>query len=200
MPNSVKTLVLDGDGVTLNFSLGYINYLKEVHGFAPVKNEAPALFNFKDLYPDLEKPWAHIKDFTENFHHFSQVKALGDAPNVLRNMKLSGRFERIIMLTSCGDNPSTIQARTASLRREFGDVFDQTFFLPLGSRKHVVLDTIHAEFGRAVVVDDLMEHCVDALNYGHIPFLFNQKYNAHESHLELLSGKIGRISCLSELY
>ena len=94
MVNSSRNLILDGDGVVLDFSTGYVNFLREVHGIdatlCPTFGTEPSFFNFKDLYPTLEKPWFGISDFINSYDHFSQINAYDSAKNALVEIKASG--------------------------------------------------------------------------------------------------------------
>lgn len=191
MQKHEKILLIDGDGVVLNFSRGYVKFLREVHGIHSVGGDEPSEFTFKDLFPHVEKPWAHIKSFTESFEHFSAVQAYDSARKFLPMIKQSGIADKIFMLTSCGTSSSTMAARRACIEREIPSVVDEILFFDLGESK---LDALK-KFSRSVLIDDLKSHCDDAVKAGHSAILYSQLYNKND----VVGGDIRRISCFSEL-
>lgn len=179
-----NTLIIDGDGVAINFSAGYAAYMKAEHNLTPLVVE-PAHFNYTDAYPMLEKPWAHIPAFIQS-EFFRDTPFYPEAVSALKQIHAQGT--RILMVTSCGDDPSIQKARLACINNHVGRVIDDVIFLPLGGGKQETLATLPA----ATFVDDQLAMCIDGALAGHQSFLFDRRYNRTVEHVDMKPHNIHR--------
>lgn len=182
---SNSTLILDGDGVIIDFSSGFANYMQEVHNITPLSIE-PAQFNYSDAYPMLEKPAAYIPGFIDS-EHFERTPLYEGSAEKLREIKAQGHT--LLMVTSCGDAEHVRAMRTRMLMRELGPIIDDIIFLPLASSKVDVLKRLP----KGVFVDDQLAMCIDGVQAGHQSFLFNRRYNQHLPVSDLITHNIHRM-------
>lgn len=179
-----KLLLLDGDGVCINFSAGFAQYMVDVHGHEAAVAE-PMHFNYSDMYPTLEKPSAFIPGFIHS-EHFEATPFYPEAVEKLRDIRANGT--QIIMITSCGDELNVQRARRAGIEREVGDIIEDVIFLPLAGGKLDVLK----KFEPATFVDDQLHMCIDGVQAGHQSFLFNRRYNQNVPLVDLFTHQIYR--------
>lgn len=182
---SNSTLILDGDGVIIDFSSGFANYMQAVHKITPLSIE-PAHFNYADAYPMLEKPAAYIPGFIDS-EYFERTPLYEGAAEKLREIKAQGHT--LLMVTSCGDAEHVKAMRTRMLMRELGPIIDDIIFLPLASSKVDALKRLP----KGVFVDDQLTMCIDGTQAGHQSFLFNRRYNQHLPVSDLITHNIHRM-------
>lgn len=179
-----KLLLLDGDGVCINFSAGFAQYMADVHGYEAEVAE-PMHFNYSDMYPTLDKPSSFIPGFIHS-EHFEATPFYPEAVEKLRDIRANGT--QIIMVTSCGDELNVQYARRAGIEREVGDIIEDVIFLPLAGGKLDVLK----KFEPATFVDDQLHMCIDGVQAGHKSFLFNRRYNQNAPLVDLFTHQIYR--------
>lgn len=166
-------MIIDGDGVALDFSHGFLRYMKEEHKIFASANE-PRHFNYSDIFAPNVNPASYIKGFIDS-PYFEQIPFYPDAIEKLHAIKANGVAIR--MVTSCGDSPHVQRMRLACIEREVGKIIEDVIFLPLGAGK---VDTLK-KFAPSTFVDDQLSMCIDGALAGHRSYLFNRLYNQSAS-------------------
>lgn len=166
-----STLIIDGDGVAIDFSAGFAAYMKATHNILPLAPE-PAQFNYSDIYPHVEKPWVNIPAFIQS-EFFRDTPFYPEAITALNHIHQQG--VRILMVTSCGDEDAVKRARLSCIDKQVGGIIDDVIFLPLGGGKLEILSTLP----KASFVDDQLALCIDGAKAGHQSYLFDRRYNRH---------------------
>ena len=185
-------LHLDGDGVCLNFSEGYLNFLWQSRNIKALHHD-PANFDFTDVLPQLDKPWQYIPEFINECDQFSDIPAYPEAKQALHALSQAG--VPLTMITACGNSVNTQRNRLNTLSREFGDVFKEVVFLPMGEDKTA---TLRAQpEGR--FVDDQLHVCAQGQLANKESYLFTRPYNRNACAATLKAQNIQRLDCWSHL-
>lgn len=188
---STTPLYLDSDGVFMDFSSAFYLYMKEEHGILSTDVE-PANFDYSDVFPTIEKPHRFIAGFIDSTY-FQEMKTYSGAVEAIKAQR--EQFEKIIVVTSCGDDPHVRDARLKSYEAGLDGQFDDVIFLPLGGCKKDVMSTLP----KGVFVDDQLRVLRPVVEAGHKGFLFDRNYNKNECPDELSSLNIQRVNCISQL-
>lgn len=195
-----KPLILDADGVLLDFASGFTSYMHEVHGVKATTN-TPAQFDFSDAFPDTPKVAKHIPGFLES-DHFLAVKAyheanddLGEFPiaEILQFLHMKG--VELHLVSSVATTDTVKESRLACLEREFGPIFKSTTIIGLGESKAAVLKGLPSGF----FVDDQLSMCKDGSLAGHLSFLKTQNYNTLSCKNDMATYGIEHINGLIDL-
>jgi|AntDeeMinimDraft_5_1070356.scaffolds.fasta_scaffold21940_2 hypothetical protein len=195
-----KPLILDADGVILDFTSGFTSYMNDIHGIQAVTSE-PMHFDFSDAFPDTPKVAKHIPAFLES-DHFANVTVYEEpvhehgvitVADILQF--LHGKGVILHLVSSVATNTTVEQTRRDCLKREFGNIFDSVHVIGLGESKADVLKTLEPGF----FVDDQLSMCKDGSLAGHLSLLKSQKYNAESCKDEMRVYGIERIKGLIDL-
>ena len=169
MSKKTKTILTDVDGVLLDYSRGFIDFLNIRH---PEVNLELDVWNFG---LEREEVFEYLGEFNDH-DDFAALPAYGDSIQFVH--KLQDLGYRFIAISTCGTENCTKQNRAQNLVREFGgDVFDEIICLPLGGSKLKAL----SKFDPSYWIDDKLEHCVSGVMAGHTVFQMMHKYNAGEN-------------------
>lgn len=184
-------LYLDSDGVFMDFSSAFYRYMEQEHGIKAI-NVEPSRFDYADVFPDIDKPHQFIADFIDSIY-FEQMKPYAGAVEAIQAQR--ERFQKIIVVTSCGDDPHVRKARLKSYEAGLNGQFDDVIFLPLGGCKKDVM----SKLPKGAFVDDQMRVLKPVVEAGHKGFLFNRNYNQDVCASEMQSFNIHRVSCISHI-
>ncbi len=184
-------LYLDSDGVFMDFSNAFYLYMKEEHGISAINIE-PSNFDYSDVFPQIDKPHKFIADFIDSVY-FQKMQPYAGAVEAIKAQR--ELFQKIVVVTSCGDDPHVQKARLKSYEAGLDGQFDDVIFLPLGGCKKDVMSALP----KGVFVDDQLRVLRPVVEAGHKGFLFDRNYNKGECPNELSSLNIQRVSCISEL-
>lgn len=191
-PISIDTpIYLDADGVFMNFSEAYFNYVSSKYGMVPLLPE-PSKFNFTDVFPGHDKPYQYIAEFIDS-KHFENMNPYPQAVPAIKAMRDAG-FS-ITVVTACGDTEKAMRGRLSQFEKHFKGDFDHTFFVSLGGCKKNIL----SELPKGLFVDDQFHLCEGAVSVGHKSMLFRRRYNENTPQDLLKRSGISMIGCLSEL-
>lgn len=186
---AVKILNTDADGVCLDFTSGFYQFmLKEFDHRSEV--EEPFCFGYSDAFPGVKNRLDLVRDFVQSRDYFSQIKAYPDAIHSLENIKKTGAFIRIV--TSCGKSKETKDAREECINRELSGIVDDLIFVDYGVCKSDIINSLSPSF----FVDDLFETCEKIDIKKHKSFLFNRNYNLSKN---TENSGVLRIKSLSDL-
>lgn len=161
-----KLLLSDLDGVYVDWASGFVRYMESIGYDAPHSN--PTVFTMTDIFPMLDKPWLHIKDYQQS-HFYSELKPYAGAKEAYQEMASAG--VKIIAVTSCG-----LERETVRMRMEFIEsqgFFSDAILLELGASKQEVLET----FENAAFIDDQPHVAFEGAEAGHIALLKSMPYN-----------------------
>lgn len=180
-----KTILVDVDGVLLNWEYAFHIWLEE-HGHDPVVIDQGLLYKISDQYGlDDDKVVKLIKHFNESAS-IGFLPPLRDAMHYVKQLheKHGYMFHAI---TSVSDDSNVIKLRKMNLRKLFGETtFSNIYCLPIGSHKDEYLsqfkdtgmfwieDNIkNAEDGKQLGLQSLlMEHGFN-MDYEGIPLVKN---------------------------
>ncbi len=181
-------LILDVDGVVVNYFEGLIRYLDlkgmpSRIGWRDIRD-----YGLSEIFPDgmsYEERLVHVRDFAVS-PAFGSLKI---APNVVVTVRwLRRRFRNleIVAVTSAGDDPVTEILR----RRNLAALeLDALHMLPLCGSK---LDAYSQFAPGCVVVDDLPENLAASTEAGHKAILFRQNWNSHVTSYPVIESWIGK--------
>lgn len=184
-------LYLDSDGVFMDFSSSFYRCMKEEHGIVAI-NVEPSRFDYADVFPDIDRPHQFISAFIDSTH-FQEMKPYAGAIEAIKAQR--ERFQKIIVVTSCGDDPHVQKSRLKSYEAGLDGQFDDVIFLPLGGCKKEVM----SKLPKGAFIDDQMRVLRPVVEAGHKGFLFDRNYNQDACPNEMQSFNIHRINCISQV-
>lgn len=161
----MNNLLVDVDGVLLNFQKSFDNWLYEKHHITAAIPITVAL-SYEAAY-DL--PWLSMVELIEEFSHtemFANLSAMDGAQDALRAFHSAGW--RISAITACVDTEAVKKSRVANLTTIFGDIFYSIIVVGLGNCKREALSA----FSPGVWIDDSVEHSVAGSEIGHCSYWY----------------------------
>jgi mannosyltransferase OCH1-like enzyme len=171
-------LIIDADGVLLDFVSGFRTFLQNTHQIS--FDGEPSKYNFSDKLPN-QNVGSLIKEFI-NSEYFINTPAHQDAKDFIAYIKEMIPYITIDVVTSCETEcPTIANKRKATLINHFGDVFSNIITLPLGASKIDTLKKLKSQTGTGVYIDDLDVHYHEAKTAGHIPYMRVRKYSNTEN-------------------
>jgi len=127
------------------------------------------------------REWLGVEDALDHVRRFNtspafgRLRAFACAQAVLRAAHSAGH--PIIAITACADNAHTHHHRLDNLEREFGPVFHQVHFVPLGGTKAPLLRQMAEVYGPGVWVEDNTTHALAGADAGHRTFVLRRGHN-----------------------
>ena len=170
-------LISDCDGVCLDFTTAFITYIEQEHGIKP-STYNPMCYNYSDCFPSIQDIQPYIKLFLLSPDRIRNMQPFSGAIESLSAIKQAGK--RITILTACGENPITTNARIDCFDNHFPNLVDDFAFVSLNGSK---LNTLK-KLNKSIVVDDLFDVYLDASNTGHDSILVTRNYNKKEIELK----------------
>lgn len=166
MSSKPRLLLSDLDGVYADWAKGFVNYMASIGHVAPHSN--PTVFTMTDIFPMLDKPWLHIKDYQQS-EFYSDIQPYAGAKEAYQEMVDAG--VKIIAVSSCGLELETVRMRTEFVESQ--GVFSDMILLELGASKQDVLET----FENAAFIDDQPHVAFEGCEAGHVALLKSMPYN-----------------------
>ncbi len=168
-----RDLLLDCDGVLLDWFGGFILYAQAVLG-RKLDPAGPSDFNLQGW---LEVSPEKLQDMIANFNggdggYFSRLKALPGAREALLAAHAQGRILSII--TACSTAPRVIAQRKQNLRDAFGDIFNEIHTVDMGASKRELLSS----FSNVSWIEDKAENALLGAELGHPSYLLRASHNA----------------------
>lgn len=183
MSTKLSFLLSDLDGVYVDWTTGFTKYMASIGHIA--KHANPTVFTMQDIFPQLEKPWLHIRDYQQS-EFYAKVKPYDGALEAYKEVKANGI--EIIAITSCGLEPETVRMRKEFVAAQ--GVFSDLFMLDMGASKTDVLK----KFSNAAFIDDQEHVALEGVNAGHLSLLKTMPYNIDVKH-----HKLSRVSDFNEI-
>lgn len=167
-------VILDCDDVLLDWMGGFRAFVEKITGVVP----DPAGPNSWEMGEWLGMPDDIIFELIRNFNaspDFGQLDARFDALLTLPAFHRMGH--KLTVLTSCSDDPITVQRRRENLHAHFGDIFQQVICMPLRESKKNWLNILE----RGIWVEDNYKNGTLGHGCGHRTFMVRRCHNrAHE--------------------
>lgn len=176
MPN--RYLLLDCDGVLLNWLRGFKDYLYDTYSIE-LKGR-PDNYSMEEwIGEDEEVIREYIREFNEESDSFGD---LGPMPDAVFSMEyLCNEFKLDpVVITSCTDKPDRAEIRKENIKRHFPQV-SEVHCVPLHSSKKEILQEYWENKYEIVPmwVEDNFDNAIDGLEagYGGNVFFLDNKYN-----------------------
>lgn len=173
--NKNRIILVDVDGVLLNWLDGFIRYM-EHQGYKNVREH----IDHDDLgyrfdIQDKQIIDQQVRRFNSGQWEFGTLPPLNGAIQAIKhlNTKLNYRF---VCITSCTTGLQTIALRKANLYNVFGDVFDAIHFVDHKEPKNTHL----ADYDSTFWIEDKTVNAEAGLIYEHDCIIMNHLYNAHD--------------------
>jgi len=172
-----QPVILDCDGVLLDWERGFREWLGSKHGRV-LCAKGPTSW---DLSSWTGLPHAETMDFIKRFARTRSFRELVPLPGAIETVQaLRKRGHPLFVLTSCDSKAS--EARQANLDFWFKDAFQNVCCLDLGKSKRSILKAAQEFVGPCYWVEDNMKNAIDGHLEGHKAFLIKQRHNtAHHS-------------------
>lgn len=174
-----STIVLDCDGVILDWRQGFYEWIK-VWGYTAVFPPHPADYTMITACPDKTEEQIRLDmarfNASEDFARLSFCEGAEAGVNALR---AAFPTSRIVVLTAVGQSD-----RTLALRRRNLAVLpiDEVICVPLGASKRRWLET----FARpGLIVEDHPDHAAEAIELGFGAILVDRPWNRAFAHHEI---------------
>jgi len=170
----MKHLVLDVDGVILNWLGRFVEYMDVDHGLPPAHPPGELKdYSMQTLYPDLTSSeiFAHIVQMSRCEHHFSTIPFNNGVLEVIARMREVHPGLSISCVTSAGVGEEIARFRATNLAELAPDAL---VVLPLNADKSIALSRFPAG---SLFVDDLVKNLEAADRAGLTPVLFATSYN-----------------------
>lgn len=127
------------------------------------------------------RSWLGVEDAMEHVRRFNtspafgRLRAFACAQAVLRTAHRAGH--PIIAITACADDAQTHHHRLENLARDFGPIFHQVHFVPLGGTKAPLLHAMAQHYGPGVWAEDNTTHALAGADAGHRVFVLRRGHN-----------------------
>lgn len=178
---SARDLLLDCDGVLLDWLGGFIRFAEHVLK-KKLDPNGPSDFNLSGwLGVSQEKMLGLIDAFNSGEDgYFGELQPLPGAVEALQAAHAQGRILSII--TACANTPSVIAQREQNLVNVFGKIFGDIHAVGMKESKSTLLKS----YDNVIWIEDKMENAVMGAEIGHPTYLIrashNAKYDGNVSH------------------
>lgn len=175
---SPRPLILDCDGVLLNWLAGFSAYASHRLGKPLIADDNPSF----DLSIWLGVDDKTVGDMIQAYNcgeggFFGNLKPLPGAREALAAAHGAGR--KISVVTSCSTLPEVVAARETNLHRVFGNIFDDIICLDPAVDKSPTL----AAMPKGAWVEDKYENAVTGADLGHDSYVIRYSYNVKKEPL-----------------
>jgi 5'(3')-deoxyribonucleotidase len=181
-------LLLDVDGVCLDWQTGLLNYASKYH---------PNLLQHEDVDPRARDlvTWLGIShqqanDLIWDFHYSEDFEHLSPMPGSVEAVARFVQHYQLIAITSCGSDTPIAQARRKNLQWAFGRAFTEIHCIDVNDSKRDLL----LQYPPSHWVEDHIKNALLGLECGHTCWLVDASYNQIP-----VDSRIGRLSTLYDL-
>lgn len=178
----MNTVLLDVDGVLLDWTSGFFEWMGCVEGFEVLYDE-PTSFNLLPCFPSLKSNAelnGHMDRFIES-SYFGELEPIEGAIEGVQKLRKLLPEALFVAVTSCGHPTLAHGPRWANLR---AFQLDQLMCLPL----HACKRRVYSAFRPGLVIDDNLVNITAALDCGHQALVFDASYNQFEPGFNRLLG------------
>lgn len=176
-------LILDCDGVLLNYADGFAKYFCQKHGREIPKGDPDSF----DMSNWIGRPAQEILSEIAHFNSgrvmgFGRLEPMPGAVEAVAELHRHGWDMRIA--TSMSDAGEAEALRHANLNIVFGPVFSEMVCLPLGACKKNAL----ARLAPGIFIDDLAVNVRAGIEAGHHGLLMSLAHNRDETGIDRIKG------------
>lgn len=176
-------LILDCDGVLLNYAKGYAKYFCEKHGIAIPQGDPDSF----DMSNWIGRPFEEILPEIVEFNSgrvadFGRLEPMPGAVEAVAELHERGWDMRIA--TSMSDASEAEALRHENLDIVFGPVFSEMVCLPLGACKKEALSRL----APGIFIDDLALNVRAGIEAGHQGLLMDLAHNRDETGIDRIMG------------
>lgn len=162
-----KTIIVDVDGVILDYHQGIIEAYQE--HYIECDNPVDLLDVFS---PTVGNGFIALFNQTTKF---SKLEPYRESDVYLK--KLYDEGFTINLISACGDSLNTQQLRLDNIKAVFGDIFDEITMVGLGKSKVEYLKSFTET--NFVYIDDSYDHYLDAESLGLDAIMMATDFNSH---------------------
>ena len=165
-----KQILIDCDGVLLEWSNTFIEYMKTEENSAYLGGLIRYnIENFFDMPKDavIDK----IIKFNDGHWRFGTLTPYKDATKAISILAELGYS--FVVITSCSTESKVVNLRRANLYNIYGDVFEKIHCIGLYKSKIEMLQQYEPTFW----IEDTLSHAIDGANIGHKAILLNHEWN-----------------------
>lgn len=163
----MKQILVDIDGVLLNWPVGVKNFAEKIIDDLPPMPESE-FFRVEDWLGFSKEEGL---DFLEAFHsdkEFSKLPAWTDAISVVNKLSKNGfNFHAI---TAAGTSDITKDLRRDNLELHYPNVIQDLHFVEVFDSKYDILK----EYDKSYWIEDTPKHAIDGAKVGHLSFFLNR--------------------------
>jgi len=189
-----QTVIVDVDGVLLNWAAGFDLYMTKVAGLPPINVDYP--HHRYERYCNTELHEGHdaatlvatlIKSFALSLS-FGRLGPHEDSMKVVNELHRNYGVQ-FIAITSCGNDPDTINLRRQNINNLYGTAVTEIYHVPIGESKEAYLNMLHQPDHPLIYIDDYWRHCTIAQSIGYRTFQMHTTQTGHK----MAQSKIPRI-------
>lgn len=167
-----KLIITDIDGCVLNWSEGFIEYIKSIN-LTPKKD----FYSCLDLEDWLGMTSKEVNNLAKDFNKTDEFKNLKpDYKSDIYIPLLHGMGYDFIAITACGSHDTTSKYRTLNLNSLFPGIFKEIFCCDHNYEKDNILKTLPKS---KYWIEDHYHNCKFGYDHSHRCFLMNHPYNNH---------------------
>jgi hypothetical protein len=167
-----QVLLTDLDGVSVDWLSGFAKFMELELGHK-AEHLNPLNFTMIDIFPNLEKPYVHVRDYQHTDYYKNAPAYVGayESYKVLKDMGVN-----IVAVTSCGTDKKIKENRIYNLESNFPNIFDEVHMLEIGEDKSKIL----SNYRSSKFIDDQIANVIAGSKTGHESYLWDMSYNTKE--------------------
>lgn len=174
-----KVIITDVDGCILNWSNGFIEYIKSLN-----MDSKKDLNSCWDLEEYLGLPTKEVDNLAKDFNITNNFKHLkSDYKSDVYIPLLHGMGYDFIAITACGSSDITSKYRTINLNELFPGIFKEIFCCDHNYEKNDILKNLP---NSKYWVEDHYHNCKFGIDNDHVCFLMDP-YNNHKEDNSVIS-------------
>lgn len=168
-----RAIIVDCDDTLVDYLKGFRefynkNYEGNLDGY-------PSYYDCSDwIKKDGAELFKIFKEFNESSDEFSKLEPI-DNVDALREIYKCGI--KIIVLTKCGTDKFTVDARRVNLLMAYGDIFEDIIHLDYTVSKKETLVALQEKYDILFFIDDSYQNALDGLSVGVKTLVFERTHN-----------------------
>lgn len=171
-------LLLDVDGVLLDWQQGFLKYLRITHAqLIPTAEKQPGE-TFEDW---LQLSNTKVSHLVQEFHKDPSFGELHALPGAIKAISILQNFFHLVLITACGTHTTTKKLRSSNLQEVFGDCFAHMHCTDTFAEKETHL----RKYPTSWWIEDHLMNAQLGAKCGHRAVLIDYPYNQsdHTDHI-----------------